>query len=114
TPALSLRIRKLGLSRKGRVLTLRTAVRLNRAALLRVRVLTGARATMRVLPGSFVGPARTGRLHRTLAVPIADGTTTVTLRVRQASTHVPPRLRVVFAADDGAASRATATVAFRR
>jgi cytochrome c peroxidase len=115
TPVLTLSIRKLGLSRRGRIVTLRTAVRLNRHALLRVRVVSGARALLRVLPGSVVGSARTGRLHRTLTVRIAGGgMTTVTLRIRPASTHVPRRLRVVFTAEDGLASRATATVAFTR
>jgi cytochrome c peroxidase len=110
---LALRIGKVALTRRGRVLVLRTTVRVNRPAVVHVGVRVGTRA-LRLLPGSRIGNASSGRVHMTLVSATAGArTTSVALRIRVGTSAKSQRYRLVFAAAEGATSRTSATVSIR-
>jgi len=108
---LALRIGKVEVARRGRLLVLRTTVRVNRDATLHARVLSKARRALRLLPGSRLGTARSGRVH--LAIVSAtkgEHTMRVVLRVRLDASKSSRSYRLALDAAEGATSHATATV----
>jgi len=108
---LALRIGKVEVARRGRILLVRTSVRVNRPATLRVRV-AASRRSLRLLRGSRVGGARSGRVHLTLvSAAAAEHATSVLLRVRLDGSKHLDRKRLVLEATDGPGSRASMTVA---
>jgi cytochrome c peroxidase len=111
---LALRIGKVELDRRGRVLIVRTTVRVNRSATLHVGVLSAARATLQLLPGSRLGRTTSGRVHLALVSAAAgERTTQVVLRIRLATSATSRGYRLVFRAAEGDASQASATVTVR-
>jgi cytochrome c peroxidase len=107
---LALHIGKVALTQKGRLLVIRTTVRVNRPAVVHVGVRAGTRP-VRLLPGSRFGSARSGRAHMTLVSATAgERTTSVAIRVRLGTSGKSQRYRLVFASADGQTSRTSAAV----